>query len=37
LRHDRAFRNAVRHAERCATYHRPALLLVQRWVLECPA
>jgi hypothetical protein len=31
------FRNAVRHAEGCATYHRPALLLVQRWDLECPA
>jgi len=36
LRRDRAFRNAVRHAEGCATYHRPALLLVQRWDLECP-
>ena len=37
LRHDRAFRNAVRHAGSCATYHRSALLLVQRWALECPA
>ncbi len=34
LRHDRAFRKAVRHAEGCATNHKPALLLDYTWHVD---
>lgn len=36
LRHDRAFRQAVNNANKCGTFHRPALLLVRRWGLTWP-
>lgn len=37
LRHDFAFRSAVRHADQCTTYHRSAFMLVKRWGLQWPA
>lgn len=37
LKHDPAFRCAVRRADRCNTHHRPALMLVQRWGLQWAA
>lgn len=37
LRRDPAFGRAVKTAGQCDTFHRPALLLVRRWGLQCPA
>lgn len=37
LHHDRAFRRAVNNAGHCSTFHKSALLLIQRWGLQCPA